>query len=130
MTVGFVVILLILSGLLDLGRAYFVFVAVEDSVGEAALYLSINPGCRYASDGPECADPNNAEYRARYAVGNFLDWSQITLTLERPTVYGVGDPVAAQIQYSYRLIMPFIPQLAGFNPLTLTARATQIIISE
>ena len=41
--VGLVVILVILCGLLDLGRAYFIYVALEDGAGEAALYLSINP---------------------------------------------------------------------------------------
>jgi Flp pilus assembly protein TadG len=56
------ILLLILSGLIDLGRVYFTYVALEDVVGEAALYLSINPDCIKADPAlPKCADPNNAE---------------------------------------------------------------------
>ena len=40
---GMVILLVLLAGVLDLGRMYFTFVALEDSVGEAALYLAINP---------------------------------------------------------------------------------------
>ncbi|MBK8027063.1 MAG: pilus assembly protein [Chloroflexi bacterium] len=129
-SIGFVVILLILSGLLDLGRAYFLHIALEDAVGEAALYLSINPSCRTALDGPDCADPNNAEYRAMNAGGGNLNWVDATVTIERPAVFGVGDPVEVTISAPFRLIMPFMPQIAGLNPITLTSHATQVIISE
>lgn len=125
----FVVLLFILSGVLDLGRAYFVFVALEDGAGEAALYLSINPECRYASDGAECADPNNAEYRARTAGGNNIDWSAATITITRPGL-GVGEPVGVVIAYPFHLITPVIPRIAGANPLTLYASADQVIIRE
>src|SRR5882757_3411261 len=76
MSIGFVVLLIILSGLLDIGRAYFIYIAMEDAAGEAALYLSIDPECKTTADTNllhdppiNCADPNNADYRARNAGG-------------------------------------------------------------
>jgi Flp pilus assembly protein TadG len=130
MSVGFVLLLIILSGIVDIGRAYFIYIAMEDGTGEAALYLSIDPACKSAADGAECADPNNAEYRARKAGGDNLDWSAATITITRPEVYGVGDPVAVTIEYSVQLITPFLPRIAGLNPVHLKTHATQTIIRE
>jgi len=130
MSVGFVLLLIILSGLLDLGRAYFVYIALEDGAGEAALYLSIDPNCRSATDGPQCADPNNAEYRARTSGGHNIDWSSAVITIDRPPVYGVGDPVKVTIEYTMPLLSPFMPRFAGINPVNLRTEAAQVIIRE
>jgi Flp pilus assembly protein TadG len=130
MTIGFLLLLLILSGLLDLGRVYFIRVALEDSAGEGALYLSLHPECRTASDGVQCQDPNNAEYRARNASNGYVDWSTAEVTIERPAIYGVGETVRVTITYQFPLLTPVIPRIAGVNPLTLNNTATQVIISD
>jgi len=130
MTVGFVILIVILSGLLDLGRIYFIYVALEDGAGEGAVYLSINPACRTASDGAACANPNNADYRARNAGGQFVDWTGANVIIDRTTVFGVGDPVSVTVEYSFRLLTPIMPQIAGVNPLTLRVTADQTIIKE
>lgn len=126
----FPILLLILSGMIDLGRLYFTHVALEDVVGEAALYLSINPGCRYESDGAACANPNNAYYRAKAAAGYEVDWTKVTLELEVPSAYGVGDPVKASLRYSFLLMTPLFPKTAGISQMRLSTLATQIIVSE
>lgn len=135
MAVGFVLLLIIVSGLLDVGRAYFTYIAMEDGAGEAALYLSIDPQCRTTADSPAdnpglCADPNNAEYRARMAGGGNINWSDATITITRPNLYGVGDPVSVTIEYSVQLVTPFLPRFAGLNPIPLRVQATQTIIRE
>lgn len=129
-SLGLVAMLVILSGLLDLGRLYFTFVALEDAAGEAALYLSINPHCLHASDGVECANPNNADYRARNSGGQEVDWSRANITFEVPAPYGVGETVKVKVEYSYPLLTPVIPRIAGVNPITISASASQIIITE
>jgi Flp pilus assembly protein TadG len=128
-SLGIVVLLLLVSGLLDLGRLYFTFVALEDAAGEAALYLSLNPGCAHISDGPTCADPNNADYRARNSGGQEVDWSKATITYDIPA-FAVGATVKVSISYSYQLLTPIIPKITGVNPITLTASASQIIITK
>ena len=136
MAFGMVVLLILLLGLLDLGRMYFTFVALEDSVGEAALYLAINPQCPDASAGSDCADPNNAEYRARHAGGSVVDWSVTVIKFDIPTdssgnpITSVGEPVSVTLEYPYYLITPIIPRIAGVNPLTLSTHASQVIIGE
>ena len=130
-SLGLVFLLLIVSGLIDLGRLYFTHVALEDAAGEAALYLSLNPQCKHASDGTKCANPNNAEYRLINAVGGQgIDWSKINPVFNVPNPYGVGETVKVTINYSYQLLTPIIPKIAGVNPITLSSSASQIIITE
>jgi Flp pilus assembly protein TadG len=135
MTVGFVIILIVLMGLLDLGRVYFIYVALEDGAGEAALYLSIEPGCSHSTDDPnplitgECNDPNNAEYRARTSGGANVDWSNATITIDSPVI-SVGEPVSVRIEYPFKLVTPLISEIALVNPITLTVEASQIIVYE
>lgn len=87
---GLIVILMLLSGTIDLGRAYIIYTALEDGAGEAALYMSINPGCTKSTDDPiplatvqgECDDPNNALFRAIHSGGGFVDWSTARVTFK------------------------------------------------
>ncbi len=129
MALALPILLLVLAGLLDLGRIYFVYVALEDGAGEGALYLSINPECGVASDGPNCANPNNAEYRAKHSGGLAVDWTNTTIEVDRPVI-GVGEPVKVTIRYPFRLVTPIIPRLLGIDVIPLTSVATQIIVSE
>jgi hypothetical protein len=111
-------------------------VALEDSVGEAALYLSIDPLCRTAADtNPsgtpprDCSDPNNAEWRARNAVGGVLDWSTATITtFAPPALMGAGATVRVQIVYPYHLLTPLISQIA--SQIDLTVEATQTVFND
>jgi hypothetical protein len=131
LTLGFTMLLILMSGLLDLGRAYFIYVALEDGAGEAALYLSINPQCWDVGSGPGCGDPNNALYRARNAGGAFVDWQSAVISVN-PASYSdrdtIGDTVTVSIAYSFQLLTPVIPEIAGANPITLTGEASQMII--
>ena len=129
-SLGLVVLLTILCGLLDLGRVYFTFVALEDGAGEAALYLALNPQCIHASDGAECADPNNAEYRARNSGGHEVDWSKAQIKFDTPNAFGVGETVKVTVDYSYGLLTPIIPKIVGLNPIKISASASQIVITE
>ncbi len=129
-SLGLVFLLIIVSGLIDLGRLYFTHVALEDAAGEAALYLSLNPHCIHAYDGVECAGINNAEYRIKNAGGQEVDWSKASYVWGVPNPYGVGETVKVTVNYSYQLLTPIIPKIAGINPITLTSSASQIIITE
>lgn len=130
MALSLSLLILILAGVVDIGRAYYIYVALEDSAGEAATYLSINPKCRTEADGIECANPNNAEFRARNAGGAEIRWDDVNLNIERPSLYGVGEPIVVTAQYRFFLITPIIGQIAGSDGVTLTVESSQIIITE
>jgi Flp pilus assembly protein TadG len=156
MAVGMVVLIMLLSGLLDLGRLYYIYVALEDAAGEAVLYLSIDPYCRDEDDkrGPtpsdistdercECVNPNNARYRAEHAPGaDIIDWSRIdaeerfkTIVPGRYTDDGDFEPlvtpggeVTVELSYPVALLTPIVPQFTGLNPIILRSSASQTII--
>jgi Flp pilus assembly protein TadG len=132
-SLGLVVLLLVVCGLLDLGRVYFTFVALEDGAGEAALYLSLHPKClrndSVTAIVDECKDPNNATFRAQNSGGYEVDWNKATLTFSVPAA-SVGEPVKVTVDYNYKLLTPIIPRIAGVNPIKITASASQIIITE
>lgn len=131
--ISLVFILMVLMGLFDIARLYYIYLALEDSAGEAALFLSINPYCRYSTDVPptgSCADPNNAESRAKNSVGGDLNWDNVIVTIPIPGAYAVGERVEVTMTYEYEMFSPFIPSIAGVNPFPLSSRASQIIIRE
>jgi hypothetical protein len=138
LAISLAVLLLILAGILDLGRLYFVYIALEDGAGEAALYLSIFPNCPADPNptvpGDMCDDPNNAFYRAKTAGGGELvDWSDPAIAridYVIPPNWGVGTPVEVTIEYDYTFLTPIIPHVSGVNPITLTVKARQIILTE
>lgn len=130
-------ILLILSGLLDLGRLYYIHIALEDSAAEAAMYLAINPTCPTAVSGPNCADPNNAEYRGRHSgtghtesTFHIVSWQSVTYYFDGPpAVWGVGETVKVRLEYPYRLLTPIISRITD-EPLTLYSSADAVILRE
>lgn len=128
---------LLFSGMVDFGRLYFTYVALEDSAGEGALYLSLYPSCVGPSAG--CADPNNAIWRAKNAVGQpgsgfTLDWGSVSPEFPfYPANPSVGDTVTVRLRYDYTIVTPLIQavfNLSGTNTIELTVEAQQIIVSE
>ncbi|MBK8137177.1 MAG: pilus assembly protein [Chloroflexi bacterium] len=130
--IGMIVLLVIFSGLVDFGRAYFAYIAIEDAANEGATFLSIRPGCQEAvSDGSDtgCDDPNNAFFRAQNASSGDINWDNAEITVSR-SGFAVGDPVTVTITYRLPLVTPFLPPILGTNHITLTSTASHIIITE
>lgn len=130
MAFGFLFILIVVLGMLDLGRLYFIYIALEDSAGEAALFLALNANC--AEEGlPECTDPNNARYRAETASNLRDGWDNADIIIDLPEEgSGVGGTVKVTIKYPFKLLTPVISDIVGEDTLVLTAEATQTIVSE
>ena len=133
-------LVILLSGLLDLGRVYFTYVALEDAAGEAALYLSLNPSCKVDNGNPDCSDPNNAWWRARHATGGtfegLLDWdnpnpaNRPQIVPDLPTANAVGGKVFVTIKYDFPLVTPLIRNMASGGKIPLQVEARQTIVSE
>jgi len=151
MTFGLMVLLMIVAGVLDIGRAYFSLVSLEDSAGEAALYMSAFPQCPYdGTDGVNpvanaldvdtlCDPPNNARWRAENAGGSTglvtLDDARFSITCSAAdgspipdcADAGNGDYVTVIINYDFPLLSPFIPEINGSPTLGLEGRAVEVI---
>jgi hypothetical protein len=142
MALGFVFFLFFVMGVLDLGRLYFFYVALEDSAGEAALYLALNAKC----PGPpgdavcsavvggcpaKCADPNNAKARAS-AASELIDMSKpgakLAFAFLPATTYR-EDMVEVKLEYPFELLTPVINNMVAGGKLTLRASASQVLLS-
>lgn len=121
------VLIWLLLGILDLGRAYFTLIALRDAAGEGAYYGSIFPTWETSSDN---ADPNNVTSRVRNSApsGGLIDWSSATITVTNTTP-SPGNLITVSITYNYEVLTPFIGTIVGSQTLPLTASATAEILS-
>lgn len=127
---SFPLLLLILSGLLDIGRVYYTYIAIEDAAAEGALYLALNPRCPYQIVAiPDCTDPNNAIFRTQNANLQQLDLQPEHIDTFVPAGnYGIGDIVRVRIRYPFRFVTPGITAIT--RQITLSVTATNLIICE
>ena len=124
-----VVLVLLLSGVLDLGRAYYAYLALKDAAGEGAYFGSVYPSWADASD---CLNPWNIEFRVRNAApsGGLIDWNGPT-TYVTTTVVSVSatELITVAVTTDYTLAAPFIGAIAGSQTLPLTAVSTARILA-
>ena len=136
LSISLVLLLILLSGAVEFGMAFFQFVQLQDAAQEGALYGSMNPGnCTQivervigASDSP--VDLNgagvtitakiidhttNTEYDCASTAADSFDCEQ--------------NGVQVEVTYEHQIFMPFLPQILGRNTLPLKASVTDTILS-
>jgi Flp pilus assembly protein TadG len=123
MTVGLVILLIIVMGILDLGRIYFTYITLQDAAAEAALYLAVDPCCKTADN---CTSPNNAEYRAVYSADpgfaaaiSSLGDDGFSAQVDNPMAVGTG--ISVSVSYPYQPLTPLISAIAPTIRLMATA---------
>lgn len=147
MAIMLVVLITLLAGVLDLGRAYYVYLSLQDAAGEGATYGSIFPD-RLGPHDPavpsdedpcqenlenECDNPNNVVYRVQNEApaGGLVDWSNtnVTATVPDPGNPEAGDPITVVVTYEYEVITPVIEVFTG-DTMTLRATAVNTIVGQ
>jgi Flp pilus assembly protein TadG len=103
------VLMLVLMGIVDLGRGVYAYNVVANSAREGARY-------GVASPSDTIGMINAAKVSA---VG--LDPNRITVTINKPT----SDTLRVGVSYDFRLVTPLIAQaLSGRSALQLSSQAT------
>lgn len=154
MAISLPVILLILSGLLDLGRIYYLNIALEEAAAEAAVYLAISPDCPDATTSGQmkCEDPNNALYRAVNAGNDEFDpalaeWNipfdsakesagwrspfgQDISGSASSDCSSIGCTVIVQVRYPFEFLTPGMQAFLNSvdNTITIEVQASQVIV--
>lgn len=119
MAVSLPILLVLLAGVLDIGRAYYTYLSLRDAAAEGAAYGSIHP-----TDSSGIIDRVVGE-----SPTGVVDWTSATVT---PTVLVKsceGGGIRVQVQYSYTLLTPFIGAIAGSQTLPLSATVVNTILS-
>ena len=135
-----IVLLMLVQGVLDLGRAYFTFLALKDAAADGAYFGAAYPRCIDGAGGDArdnslggCVNPNNIDYRVRKSApsGGLVDWTNatVTTTYADPTNYAPGSLVTVTVRSQYRLLTPLIGAIAGTQDLPLYAQSVSVIVS-
>lgn len=112
----------LLLGILDMGRAYFTYLALQDAAGEGASYGSVYP--THITGG----DPNNITYRVRHAAptGLLVDLANANVNVET-SGSTPGSHITVTVSADYRILTPFVGTLVGGQTITLSAKSVAVI---
>ena len=121
-------LLLILAGVLDVARLYYVYVVLTDAASEGVSYAAINP----PADPTDPEDPDTAEIRARtLSACTGVDDRVQSVTIDCPTCPGVasGDAITVTVSYRYAVMTPFLNVMFDDGSIDIQANATEAVIT-
>ena len=130
--IAFPILLMVLAGVLDLGRAYMTLVALNDAVAEGSAYASIHPPVAddYESVDDRVLDGTSPLGRLIWESNSTLinateDMVTITVTCGGGACADAarGAPVTVEIQYEYELLTPLLNGLGTINMRVSDVRA-------
>ncbi len=112
------ILMMLLLGLLDFGRAFFTLVALHDAADEGATYAAVRPN-----------DVTGIRARAAAASEYLISVEPSDINVTYPPQIEVGAPITVTATYTLDLYTPFVKNLVGDNGLVLRGRSTHAIIS-
>ena len=113
------ILLIILAGVLDLGRLYYAYVAVTDAAAEGASYAAIHP---QANERAEVLQ------RAQEASGALVQIDPTMVQVDCPAV-AAGAPITVTVSYSFTVATPLLNVIVPSGELRLRAVATESILA-
>jgi hypothetical protein len=138
MAFGMVVLVILLGGLIDLGRAFLILVSVENAAGEGALFGATHPACLTSDHSPTvCVGDENVEERVQEEGKPIIDLTGANSNIE---VFVNGFPLAevteivggatlkVKVTYRYSPITPLGFLIWG-NEAEVRAEASQELLS-
>lgn len=115
-----VILLLLVAGIVDLGRAFFTTMTLRDAVQEGALYGAIDP--------TNTAEIKNHVLNTSGMVPDMIGVNDITVEIF--DVPCAGNRIKVSAVYSdFPLTMPFIGAVLGGQTVGLSATVTDTILS-
>ena len=111
------VILIILAGILDLGRLYYVTVALTDAAGEGAVYAAIRP-----------QQTDEIVARTQSASTGLVQIATEDVIVYCPSL-AAGQPVTVTVKYDFTLATPLFNMIVEDGVLTLRGVASEPIVT-
>lgn len=120
LSVSLVFLLVLIAGVVDLGRAFFTYIALRDAAQEGALYGSLNP-----------TDTTAIAQRANAVLADRANPGDVTVTSTTTGTCSDGsNSIDVEVTYSnFPITMPFLGAFVGSQSFDITARATDTILS-
>jgi Flp pilus assembly protein TadG len=120
LAMSLVILLLLVGGVVDLGRAFFTFMALRDSVQEGALYGSINPTLTQ--------EIKNHVLDSSDMIPDLISSDDITVKVIGTACTGNGIRVTASYN-DFPITMPFMGAVLGSQTIPISATVTDTILS-
>jgi hypothetical protein len=118
-----VFLLILLAGVVDVGRALFTYIAIRDAAQEGALVGSIDPD-------NDCAVITNRVQESSDFPVDLSDTSIIAIDCRLPANYCVGEEVGVTVSYDdFPLTMPFMGTLVGSQTVDISASITDTVVT-
>lgn len=121
MAISLVFLLILLSGIIDLGRIFFTYIALRDAAQEGASYAAICP-----------VEPLAIDIRVRNSSHFPVDLTDHDHVEVHSSVVLPGAPgteVNVEVLYNdFQLITPFLGTILGTQTINLNAKAYDIIL--
>jgi len=130
MAVSLVLLLLLLSGAVEFGMAFFQFIQLRGAAQEGALYGSINPDQTaniISRVQGASTSPINLATEATIEIS--IDGVPSTNTSGYAAIDCEGHGLEVKVSYVHKIFMPFIPKVLGTNTIPLSAKVTDTILS-
>ncbi len=121
--VSVVILLILLAGVVDAGRAFFVYMAMRDAVQEGALFGSYNPA---ATDQIE----DRVVRTSNIIQGIFDDPdADVDIHIAYTGALCTGNGITVRITYSnFRITMPFLGTVLNTQEIPISASVTDTIL--
>jgi len=120
MALSMVILLILLGGVVDLGRAFFTYMALRDSVQEGALYGSINPTLTQ--------EIKNHVLDSSEMIPDLITNDDITVELIGAACTGNSIRVMA-VYPDFPVTMPLLGTILGRQTVSISASVIDTILS-
>lgn len=147
LAVSLTMLFILLAGIVDLGRAFFTYIALRDSAQEGALY-----GSYYNATDDPLDTWCNIVKRVRTTSDKPFDFSDTTVSIKigsnatqtfpngvepaapcpaLATDPSAGDEVIVTVSYNnFRITMPFLGSLIGNQTVSITASIKDTVLTD
>jgi hypothetical protein len=117
--ISLVFLLILLAGLVDLGRMFYVYIALREAAQEGAQY------------GALCPNGLSIETRVRQSSDFPIDLSDPQVAVNSSVVAAPGTPLRVEVKYlDFQLIMPFIGTVLGTQNIEIRAQANAVVLQQ
>jgi hypothetical protein len=117
-----VILMILAAGVIDLGRAFFVYMSLRDAAQEGATYAAINPG-----------DTTGIVNRVRTTSTqpvDLSDTSHVNVKINPTGALCAGNGVEVVVEYpSFELTTPLLGTILGSQSIALRAKVTDTILT-
>lgn len=113
-------LLLILLGIVDLGRVFNAYIVITNASREGALYGSFNP----PKDSAAVTDIKNRVLREASGSGIAIELDRVVVV---SSGVAAGDPVTVTVAYPFGAVSDIIGSFWGGGDLMLSAHTTMVI---